>query len=229
MHMREPIRLNKHLAQVLGISRREADDKIAKKSVTVNDQIAVLGTIISPDQDHVVVDGVEIEKVQKQYTYILLNKPVGYICSRKKQGETETIYKLIPANYYPLKVAGRLDKDSCGLLLLTDDGDTIFQLTHPRFGKEKKYSVSIDRPLSVADQEKLNHGVVLDDGTSNLTVTQPSANELPNTYQVIMKEGRNRQIRRTFQALGYSVIHLERTHFGPYSLAQLQDRLYLQI
>lgn len=169
---------------------------------------------------------------EKQYTYLLFNKPVGYICSRRQQGDTPTIYKLLPPEFSQLKVAGRLDKDSCGLLLLTDDGDAIFKLTHPKFSKEKVYQVGLSRPLDPEDFAKINEGIMLEDGKSDMRVKplkHPATQTGDYFYKVTMHEGRNRQIRRTFGGLRYTVNHLERTQFGPYALKQLRGQQFLQI
>jgi len=231
--MAEHIRLNKHLAQMLGISRREADLRIEQGRVLVNHKLATLGNVIQPDRDTIAVDNDPVDGGTKRYTYVLMNKPVNYICSRRQQGDTPTIYALLPHHFQQLKVAGRLDKDSCGLLLLTDDGDTIFKLTHPKFGKEKTYEVGLNKPLTPADLKLINEGIMLEDGRSDLRVSliakaagKPAK---PNLYKVTMHEGRNRQIRRTFGGLRYMVTHLERVRFGTYTLAQLQGKPYLQI
>ena len=164
-----------------------------------------------------------------------MNKPVDYICSRKQQGPTPTIYNLLPRQLHHLKVAGRLDKDSCGLILLTDDGDTIFKLTHPKFGKEKVYFVGLNKPLDPEDISRIENGINLEDGSSKfkvepITLKNPKTEEvMSNTYKVTMSEGRNRQIRRTFGSLRYMVTHLERQSFGPYNISQLNNKTYLQI
>ena len=149
------------------------------------------------------------------------------MCSRKQQGDSPTVYDLLPRNYHHLKVAGRLDKDSQGLVLLTDDGDTIFKLTHPKFAKKKVYTVGLNKPLKKPDKQMIEDGIELEDGISKFQITSTKSqnsktkNPKPNTYNVTMHEGRNRQIRRTFKALGYSVTYLERTQFGPYLLDNL--------
>lgn len=208
---------------MVGISRREADQWIADGRVVVNGTIARMGMVVNPTQVTIVADGKEVASTPHQYQYILMNKPVGYVCSRKQQGDTPTIYQLLPQELHHLKVAGRLDKDSCGLLLLTDDGDTILKLTHPRFGKEKTYHVGLHKPLTAEDKERIESGIELEDGISQFTISD-LPNDTPNMYQVIMSEGRNRQIRRTFGSLRYMVTHLERQSFGPYSLAQLRGK-----
>ena len=226
--MGTPTRLNKYLAHSLGISRREADLRIQQGSVILNGKPATLGNVIVPGRDHVSVDNTPLIDVVKRYTYLLMNKPTGYVCSRKKQGNIPTIYELLPRQYQNLKVAGRLDKDSQGLLLLTDDGDTIFKLTHPKFGKEKVYEVGLNKPLTPEDLAAINAGIILEDGTSNLKVSKlpKSSSKKPNMYRVVMSEGRNRQIRRTFGGLRYMVTHLERQSFGQFRLSELGQKSY---
>lgn len=223
------VRLNKHLAHVLGISRREADNWIERGRVQVNGTVASLGLVVQPERDQIICNNQPLTTETKQYTYLLMNKPVGYVCSRRQQGTIPTIYSLLPEKYHSLKVAGRLDKDSCGLLLLTDDGDTVFKLTHPKFGKEKVYHVALHRAVTPEDLEKINQGIMLEDGNSDMRVKPIRSDREANLYEVIMHEGRNRQIRRTFGGLGYTVIHLERISFGDYTLTELQGKRILQI
>ena len=224
----DQVRLNKYLAHSFGISRREADHAIEQGRARVNGRTVQLGKIIQPARDTVTLDNDTADVKPKRYTYLLLNKPVGYVCSRKQQGDAPTIYTLLPRQHHHLKVAGQLDKDSCGLVLLTDDGDTIFKLTHPKFAKEKVYHVGLNKPLKLSDKKKIEAGIELDDGVSTLKI-QVIKSKMPNMYKITMTEGRNRQIRRTFKALGYTVTHLERTGFGRYRLSQLQDKPYLHI
>lgn len=146
----------------------------------------------------------------------MLNKPAGYVCSRDGQG-SRTVYDLLPPEMRALKPVGRLDKDSSGLLLLTNDGDLANNLTHPRYNKEKTYVVELHEPLSEPDRRKIGQGVKLEDGISKLQIKNPAG----KSFTVVMSEGRNRQIRRTFEALGYTVTKLHRTKFGPYALENL--------
>lgn len=231
--MNDPVRLNKYLAYTLGISRREADIRIEHGRVAVNGRVATLGNVIQPGRDKITVEGNDLSGETKRYTQLLINKPVGYVCSRKQQGTTPTVYSMIPRQYHHLKVAGRLDKDSCGLVLLTDDGDLIFKLTHPKFNKEKIYHVGLNKPLTADDKTKIESGVELEDGASKFSITKlsetASGKKRPNMYKVVMSEGRNRQIRRTFGSLRYMVTHLERQAFGPYKLSSLNNKPYLQI
>lgn len=214
------VRLNKFLAEKIGLSRREADNFIASEKVLINGKKAILGARIS-ENDEIVVDGKKIDNSPSKYVYLMLNKPVGYVSSRKAQGDAETLYKLLPKEYHILKTVGRLDKNSSGLILLTNDGDFAFSHTHPKFYKLKTYLVTLDRPLEPLHQQEISDfGIQLEDGPSKLFLSKLDDNRLE--WQVEMSEGRNRQIRRTFAALGYEVKKLHRTEFGAYKLEDLK-------
>lgn len=267
--MNQPIRLNKFLAERIGVSRREADQLIATGKVTLGDRLATLGDRVNPDNldktQEVCYNG-KVIPFNTDYLYIAFNKPIGYVCSRRAQGSAPTLYDLLPIEYRKLKTVGRLDKDSSGLILLTNDGDFAYQMTHPKFRKTKVYEVELDKPLQPLHQQMISdYGVMLDDGLSKFTVmrledktspsngvqnatardtapavrgNRPLGSEQPSVdepvertprktafhhpaYQVILTEGRNRQIRRTFAALGYTVTKLHRTEFGKYKLGNL--------
>lgn len=212
------MRLNKYIAHHAGLSRREADAAIEAGRISVNGVKAQLGAQVSPE-DVVIFDNSKITE-SAGYTYIALHKPVGYVSSRKPQGDSATVYSLLPPKLHHLKPVGRLDKDSSGLLLLTDDGDFAHQMTHPSFYKSKVYEVTIDTPLAPLHHQMINdHGIQLDDGNSKLSLERLSDDGL--RWRVTMHEGRNRQIRRTFAALGYTVTKLHRTQFGNYRLDNL--------
>ncbi len=209
------MRLNQFIAHASGLSRRAADQAIADNRVTVNEHRAYIGQTVQLN-DVVTLDG-QVLNLPESHTTIMLNKPPGYVCSREGQG-SKTIYKLLPEKYHSLKPVGRLDKNSSGLLLLTDDGELANRLTHPSFKKEKVYEVKLDKEVSKADFEQITkRGVELDDGPSRFKLVKISGSE----WKVIMSEGRNRQIRRTFQALGYAVSRLHRTSLGDYALGKL--------
>ena len=211
-------RLNKYLALQLGVSRREADSLIEHRHVKVGGELAILGARIERDEA-ITVKGKPLHAHQ-QFQYIALNKPVGYVCSRRKQGEAPTIYELIPKELHHLKPVGRLDKESSGLILLTNDGDFAFQMTHPKFHKVKVYEVELDHTLEPLHQQIISdHGVQLPDGPSKLILERQDDSRL--RWIVTMHEGRNRQIRRTFSSLGYAVEKLHRTNFGKYELGRL--------
>ncbi|MFZ1258146.1 MAG: pseudouridine synthase [Candidatus Saccharimonas sp.] len=216
-----PTRLNKYLALQLGISRREADNLIATGTVVINDQPAVIGSRVTPG-DIVSVAGKALRQDSVALCYVQFNKPVGLVCSRKAQKTAPTIYSLLPHALHSLKPVGRLDKDSSGLLLLTNDGDFAYQMTHPKFYKTKVYHVRLDKALEPLHQQMIaDYGVQLEDGPSQLALTRRN-DDNRTEWEVTMTEGRNRQIRRTFSALGYRVIRLHRTQFGPYALGDMK-------
>lgn len=217
------MRLNKFIAQATGISRREADKLITAGKVTINDESAELGRPVS-DSDVVSVDG-EKTVLPKSFTYLLINKPTGYVSTRNSQDETPTVYTLLPEKYHRLKYVGRLDKDSSGALLLTDDGDFAHQMTHPRYAKSKTYNVRLDSPLTEKELKQLDTGIELDDGTSKLHVIEKSSISIT----IEMSEGRNRQIRRTFENLGHKVVKLHRTKFGQYELGHLKSGKFIEV
>ncbi len=219
----EIFRLNKYLAFHLGLSRRKADDLIASGRVEVNGEKSILGARITK-QDTVTVSGKPVHK-KDGFSYLAFHKPRGYVCSRKQQGETPTIYSLLPNNLSHLKPVGRLDADSSGILLLSDDGDFTQRMTHPKYSKQKEYIVALDAPLAPLHQQMIaDFGVQLTDGPSKLGLTR--LDDERKRWNVNMHEGRNRQIRRTFGALGYTVVELHRTHFGPYTLEGLKEGEY---
>ncbi len=219
------MRINKFVAQATGLSRRAADRAIQDGRVAINHLPAKLGDNVSSD-DHTTLDGDQLT-LKPKTTTIMLNKPVGYVCSRNGQG-SNSIYELLPIEYKHLKPAGRLDKNSSGLLIMTDDGNLAQELTHPSFSKTKIYHVCLDKSLKQLDQQLINHkGVPLEDGPSKLGLTQLDTSGY--SWQVTMREGRNRQIRRTFAALGYEVTDLIRIAFGPYTLNRLPERQFCQL
>lgn len=228
------VRLNKFLAESLGVSRRVADDLIAAGKVQVNNHPAVLGERIDKN-DKVCYNG-SIVSALADYAYLALNKPAGYVCSRKSQGDSPTLYELLPDKYHDLKTVGRLDKDSSGLILLTNDGNFAFRMTHPQFAKLKIYEVELDQPLEPLHQQMIaDFGLDLPDGKSRLGLARLEKGEgaldtdgSRKFWRVMMSEGRNRQIRRTFGALGYTVVRLHRTDFGPYHLDGLDEGKFVE-
>lgn len=242
------MRINKFVAQATGLSRRAADAAIEAGRVTVNGEKPAAG-YDTTDDDTVTLDGRAITPDVKTIT-IMLNKPVGYVCSRNGQG-SQTIYDLLPPELHHLKPVGRLDKNSSGLLLLTNDGQLAYEFTHPSRHKSKVYEVELDMPLQPLHRQMISdHGLMLKDGISKFEIEPiddkasdanlerqravggvaesvnsfhaEAAGRAP-LYRITMHEGRNRQIRRTFAALGYSVVKLHRTTFGEYTLQNLMS------
>jgi len=222
----EPIRINRFIAQSTGLSRRAADSAIAEGRVTVNGHAPQTGQTISTT-DVVTLDSKPVQAT-KTVTTILLNKPVGYVVSRDGQG-SKTVYDLLPAELHTLKPIGRLDKDSSGLLLLTNDGLLANELTHPSHQKTKIYEVTLNTPLAPLHRQMISEmGLQLDDGPSKLILDRVREGD-DHAWIVTMHEGRNRQIRRTFAALGYTVTALHRTQFGPYHVGDVARGAYISV
>jgi 23S rRNA pseudouridine2605 synthase len=207
------MRINKFIAQSSGLSRRSVDQAINTGRIWVNNHPAIIGQEVV-DTDTVALDGEVLSPFVKHVT-IMLNKPVGFVVSRNGQG-SKTVYDLLTPEFYDLKPIGRLDKDSSGLLLLTNDGQLANELMHPKFLKQKIYKVTLDKTLQAEAQAKIEQGVQLEDGLSKISLTGTGKN-----WIVKIAEGRNRQIRRTFAKLNYGVIQLHRISFGNYQLGDL--------
>ncbi len=211
-------RLQKILSSQGVASRRKAEEYIERGLVTVNGKVAKLGDKADPEQDRIEVDG-KVLSERAEMLYYVMNKPVGAETSNversqkpearsqgKKQGRT--VREILPADLqgkvFPV---GRLDKDSSGLLLFTNDGVLAYRLTHPKFDHDKEYEVTLDRPISPSHWRALEEGIVLDGSkTKPLTVKKAA----PRVLRITLTEGRNRQIRRMLQHVGYTVKSLKR-------------------
>ena len=218
------MRINVFVAQATGLSRRGADKAITEGRVSVNGQTATIGQTIT-DEDTIAFDGRVLHSLETK-TLIAINKPVGFVVSRQGQG-TKTIYDLLPRELAKLKPIGRLDKNSSGLLLLTDDGKLAHNLTHPSAKKNKVYLVGLNLALKDEHKNQLINGVELEDGLSKLAISKLSQDRKNMT--ITIHEGRNRQIRRSFESLGYTVIRLHRIKFGDYELNGLKTGDYIKI
>lgn len=213
------MRINKYVAAATGLSRRAADAAIEQTRVLVNGRRPSPGYDVK-EEDVVTLDNHPI-RAKTAKTTIIFNKPAGYVVSRDGQG-SQTVYDLLPANFYHLKPVGRLDKESSGLLLMTDDGDKANELTHPRYQKTKVYQISLLKGLQPLHRQMISdYGVTLEDGPSKLMLERLTEGDDKN-WIVTMSEGRNRQIRRTFESVGYTVRTLHRTRFGNYNLDDLK-------
>ena len=219
------MRLNKFIAHATGMARREADEAISNGRISINGKVANIGQDVDRQSDIVKLDGKQII-LPATTTVIMLNKPIGYVCSRNAQAkDAKTVYELLPSGLRQLKTIGRLDKDSSGLILLTDDGDMAHKLTHPSFAKTKEYIIELDHPLAPLHQQMIaDFGINLTDGPSKLLLER--LNDKRTKFRVIMHEGRNRQIRRTFAAMGYQAVSLHRISFGHYQLGDLKSGNY---
>ncbi len=226
--MNEPIRLHKLLAQMGVASRRAAEKMIAEGRVSVNGRIVnTPGAMVSPE-DEIKVDG-KLVRQQPKMRYILLNKPAGILSTAKDERGRKTVIDLLGQSQrvYPV---GRLDKDSEGLMLLTNDGELAQRITHPRYGVHKQYMVEVEGYFSDRSLQDLLQGVELEDGFSkplDAKIISRSRNE--SKLLITMGEGRKRQVRRTLAALGYKVTRLIRVALGPLSLGELKPGEYREL
>jgi 23S rRNA pseudouridine2605 synthase len=219
------MRINKFVALASSLSRRKADELILRGEVTVNGKPTSQGQDVT-DTDIVKLGGRVLTRPST--VTIMLNKPTGYVVSREGQG-SRTIYELLPPQYHQLQPVGRLDKDSSGLLLLTNDGGLAQELTHPSHQKQKIYLVTLYKPLMPLHRQMISdYGIKLEDGISKFELERLVEGD-DSSWRITMAEGRNRQIRRTFAALNYEVKTLHRTHFGPYALGDLGTKKYVEI
>lgn len=214
------MRLNRYVAAASRLSRRGADEAIASGRVTVDGLPGIVGQSVDETAE-IALDGARLN-LPTEAIYIALNKPTGYIVSRNRQGTAPTIYDLLPAELQTLNPVGRLDKDSSGLLLMSNDGDFLNRAMHPSFGKEKLYELTLNRTITPNDIKRLEHGVELDDGLSRLRIVAAKGAFIT----VGITEGRNRQLRRTAEAVGYRVKRLHRIGFGAVTLQGLAPAAY---
>ncbi|MEA3018678.1 MAG: rRNA synthase [Actinomycetota bacterium] len=216
-HTGDGERLQKVLSRAGLGSRRTCDDLIAAGRVTVNGELAVLGRRVDAEHDRVALDGVLIG-VREGLVYYLLNKPRGVVTTASDPHATRLVVDLVPSEPRVFPV-GRLDADTEGLLLLTNDGDLTHRLTHPSFGIDKEYVAEVLGTPTPAELRSLREGVVLDDGT---TAPAKAALTPPNVLTITIHEGRNRQIRRMCDAIGHPVVRLVRTRIGPLTDRKLE-------
>ncbi|MGD9009806.1 MAG: pseudouridine synthase [Desulfobacteraceae bacterium] len=210
------LRLQKYLSDAGVCSRRAGENLIRKGRVSVNGEtVTQLGTKIDPKLDRVAVDGATIGSVAKRI-YIALNKPKGYVSSCKHPGEQVVVDLIdLPTRLFPI---GRLDKESVGLLLLTNDGRLHHQLSHPGFDHEKEYEVSLQRPIDDADLKQMEMGIVLKGRRTRPAVVKRLSGR---RFRIILKQGRNRQIRRMVRHLGHHVSRLKRIRMANIQLGKL--------
>jgi 23S rRNA pseudouridine2605 synthase len=203
------VRLNRFLALAGISSRRGAEEYIRHGRVTVNGEVRTeLATLVIPS-DLVRVDG-HIVRTQ-QFIYLLLNKPADFLTTRSDERSRKTIYDLLPGDLPSLAHVGRLDKESEGLLLLTNDGALAFRITHPKFKLEKEYLVTLDREYQTEDSPKTKKGVYLSEGRARFDTIRKVN---PRQVRIVLTQGVKRQVRRVFAVLGYKVKRLQRVRIG---------------
>jgi len=213
----------KYLTAVGGGSRRQMADAIKKGRVEINGR--VVESFLQPVEagtDKVTIDSKSIVYKKEEMVYLILNKPKGIISTTSDERGSKTVIDILPPNYqhkrlYPV---GRLDKESTGLILLTNDGDFTYHLTHPKFEREKEYLAKIDGNLTTEEKIRLEKGLELEDGKTSparvKTVKSP-----PFNYSITIHEGRKRQVRRMFAALGYHVQELKRVRIDVLTIGGL--------
>ena len=214
------MRINKYLAECGVASRRGCDKLIEEGRVTVNGKTAALGDDIAGGEE-ICVDGVPVSHGEK-HSYYLLNKPKGYVCTVRDDKGRKTVMELLPPDAGRVFPVGRLDYDTEGMLLLTDDGDLTFRLTHPKNEVPKTYLVKIEKGITDAELNRLRAGVEIDGvltGKSRVKVIE--TDKAFTKLQVTITEGRNRQVRKMFEAVGKQVVFLKRIRIGEMRLGSL--------
>lgn len=225
-------RIQKVLADQGICSRREAERLIAAGKVKVNGHPVGVGDKMDPDYDKVSIDGKNVRIVRKrQYTYIMLHKPRGYLTTRSDDRGRKTVMDLVADVPAMLRPVGRLDKDSEGLLLMTDDGAFINLLTHPSGEVGKLYRVTVNPRATEEQIVRMASGVVLDDGIKTQPCVIHVVTDEPGrtVLEITLHEGRNRQIRRMCSAVGLQVVRLKRSAEGPVKLGMLQPGEYREL
>lgn len=221
----EEIRLQKFLAECGIASRRKCEEFIAEGRVKVNGVLAELGCKVIPGKDKVELDGREIKENKKDFTYILLNKPIGVVTTAEDQFDRETVLDLVKVKTRIVPV-GRLDMYTSGALILTDDGDFVYKVTHPKHEINKTYTVTLVGIITNEDIEKLRQGVEIDDGY----ITKPAKARIMkideekkiSRVEITIHEGKNRQVRKMCESIGKKVIALHRAKIGNLGVKDLK-------
>lgn len=216
-----PVRLQKFLADAGVASRRASEKLIAEGHVTVNGKVAQeLGTKVDPARDRVAVDGRPLK--QKRKLYVAINKPPRYICSRTDPENRRSLSSILPGEWDNLYSVGRLDYNSEGLIFYTNDGEFSLRLTHPRYGVEKKYMVTVKGEVTPEMLHRFTKGVFSGDELLRIQKGRLlKSNKSHSVVEVILREGKNREIRRLFESERLEVERLQRVQIGPIKLGQL--------
>ncbi|MFO8010614.1 MAG: pseudouridine synthase [Dehalococcoidia bacterium] len=206
-------------------SRRKMADAIKHGRVRVNDVIAEDFRQPVTEFDVVYLNGEPVTFSRVKSLYLVMNKPAGVISTTSDEQGRESVIDIIPPHYRGIRLypVGRLDRDSTGLLILTNDGELTNRLTHPGFEHEKEYLVAVEGSLKAEDMRRLRRGIELSDGITYPAVLKAVRNKFPFNYAITIHEGRNRQIRRMFEALGYRVSALKRVGIGALPLGDLRE------
>lgn len=215
------MRINKYLAESGVCSRRAADGLLAEGAVKKNGKVCSVGEDVDTVNDKITVNGKPVSLV-KNFEYYVMNKPKGYVCTVKDDKDRKTVMDLLPKNITRVYPVGRLDYDSEGLLIFTNDGDLAYKLTHPKNEIPKTYLVKTEKPVSDKDVAALRAGVTVDGvRTKKCNVTLIETNKTGSKLHVTITEGRNRQVRKMFEAVDNSVDFLKRIKIGDLKLTGL--------
>ena len=217
------VRLQKYIAQCGVASRRKSEDLITEGRIKVNGNVVTeLGFKVNLN-DKIELDG-KLLKLEKKKIYVMLNKPVGYITTTKDQFYRKTVLDLINGIEERIFPVGRLDYDTSGLIILTNDGEFTNKITHPTHEIEKTYVAKVLGVPNKDDIQKLREGVLIDDYlTASARVNIKSVNNGNAVVKISIHEGKNRQVRRMFEAIGYNVLNLRRTAIGPLRIGELAE------
>jgi 23S rRNA pseudouridine2605 synthase len=217
-----PVRIQKYLSQAGVASRREGEAMILDGRVRVNGEvIRTLGSRIVPGRDRVELDGSVVKGARLRW--VLLHKPLGVVTTRSDPEGRNTVYDLLPAWARDLKYVGRLDLLTEGLLLLTNEGEVLHRLTHPSFEVEREYEVWTERRPGKPILRQLREGVELEDGPARVERVEVKGSSRGGVIlSLVLREGRNREVRRLMEAVGQPVLRLKRVRFGPLSLGSLE-------
>lgn len=220
-------RIQKILAKAGIASRRQAEEMIVEGRVTVNGKVVdQLGFKADPVEDHIRVDGKKIRGFEPKVT-LLINKPRGYLSTVKDPGGRPTVMDLIEKVKFRVYPVGRLDFDAEGLLLLTNDGEIAYSLTHPKFSIPRTYQVKVAGVPEGERLARLKRGVMLEDGKAKVVSYSILRQKEKNSWiQVVVTEGRNRLVKRLFSSIGHTVLKLKRVEFGPIRLGNLSFGQY---
>lgn len=221
----DEVRLQKYLAECGIASRRKCEEFITEGLVKVNGHIAELGTKVKPNVDKVEYDGRVIKLVEKDYTYILLNKPIGVVTTAEDQFQRETVLDLVKVKQRVVPV-GRLDMYTSGALILTDDGDFIYKVTHPKHEINKTYTVTLVGEVTDEEIEKLRAGVTIDEcyltKPAKVKILKIDSEKKISRVEITIHEGKNRQVRKMCEAVGRKVIALHRSKIGNLGVKDLK-------